>query len=97
MQQVGQVMLALPHAISLMGLRAACVVIPCYTLFSIWTMHLLNALYVEYKARKVCTQCALLSYASCSGKHCRQWSETCSSDTFLHSAQDDCEWSCDLK
>ena len=54
MQQIGQVMLALPHAISLMGLRAACVIIPCYTLFSMWTMHLLNALYVEYKARKVC-------------------------------------------
>lgn len=53
-QQIGQVMLALPHAISLMGLRAACVIIPCYTLFSMWTMHLLNALYVEYKARKVC-------------------------------------------
>ena len=53
LQQIGQVMLALPHAISLMGLRAACVIIPCYTLFSMWTMHLLNALYVEYKARKV--------------------------------------------
>ena len=46
-------MLALPHAISLMGLRAACVIIPCYTLFSMWTMHLLTALFVEYKARKV--------------------------------------------
>ena len=53
LQQVGQVMLALPHAISLMGLRAACVIIPCYTFFSMWTMHLLTALYVEYKARKV--------------------------------------------
>jgi hypothetical protein len=53
LQQVGQVMLALPHAISLMGLRAACVIIPCYTLFSMWTMHLLTSLYVEYKARKV--------------------------------------------
>ncbi|CAL5229390.1 g12708 [Coccomyxa viridis] len=51
--QIGQVMLALPHAISLMGLRAACVIIPCYTLFSMWTMHLLTTLFVEYKARKV--------------------------------------------
>ena len=58
LQQIGQVMLALPHAISLMGLRAACVIIPCYTLFSMWTMHLLNTLYVEYKARKVrCASC----------------------------------------
>lgn len=54
-QQIGQVMLALPHAISLMGLRAACVIIPCYTLFSMWTMHLLTTLFVEYKARKVST------------------------------------------
>lgn len=53
LQQVGQVMLALPHAIALMGLRAACVVIPCYTLVSMWTMHLLTALFVEHKARKV--------------------------------------------
>ncbi len=53
LQQIGQVMLALPHAMSLMGLRAACVIIPCYTLISMWTMHLLTALYVEYKARKV--------------------------------------------
>ena len=51
-------MLALPHAISLMGLRAACVIIPCYTLFSMWTMHLLTALFVEYKARKV--RCSVL-------------------------------------
>ena len=72
MQQIGQVMLALPHAISLMGLRAACVIIPCYTLFSMWTMHLLNALYVEYKARKVSSQHTLLSCVSCSGKHCRR-------------------------
>ena len=53
LQQIGQVMLALLHAISLMGLRATCAIIPCYTIFSIWTMHLLTALYVEYKARKV--------------------------------------------
>ena len=71
-QQIGQVMLALPHAISLMGLRAACVIIPCYTLFSMWTMHLLNALYVEYKARKVCSQRALLSCVCCSGKRWRR-------------------------
>ena len=60
LQQIGQVMLALPHAISLMGLRAACVIIPCYTLFSMWTMHLLTALFVEYKARKV-------SFTACQG------------------------------
>ena len=62
-------MLALPHAISLMGLRAACVIIPCYTLFSMWTMHLLNALYVEYKGPQGVLTATLLSCASCSVKY----------------------------
>ena len=53
MLQIGQVMLALPHAIYNIGMRAAVVMIPVYTIFSMWTIHLLTALYVEYKARKV--------------------------------------------
>ena len=53
--QIGQVMLALPHAVALAGMRTAVVLIPFYTLFSMWTIHLLDALYVEYKARKACS------------------------------------------
>jgi hypothetical protein len=50
---IGQVMLALPHAIWNTGLRAAVVMIPLYSIISMWTIHLLTSLYVEYKTRKV--------------------------------------------
>lgn len=59
MLQIGQVMLALPHAVYNIGLRASCIMIPAYTIFSMWTIHLLTALYVEYKARKACPSVAL--------------------------------------
>ena len=48
-----QVMLTLPHAVSLTGIRAGVPLIVCYTLISMWTVHLLNALYLEYKRSKV--------------------------------------------
>ena len=51
--QIGQVMLALPNAVALTGLRAGVPLLFMYSLFSIFTIHLLNALYCEYKARKV--------------------------------------------
>ena len=63
MLQIGQVMLALPHAVYNIGLRASVVMIPAYTLFSIWTIHLLTALYVEYKARKARAPPTLPKYA----------------------------------
>ena len=46
-------MLTLPHAVSLTGIRAGVPLIVCYTLISMWTVHLLNALYLEYKRSKV--------------------------------------------
>lgn len=46
-------MLALPNAVALTGLRAGVPLLFMYSLFSIFTIHLLNALYCEYKARKV--------------------------------------------
>lgn len=51
--QIGQVMLALPHAVSNTGMRAAIPLITIYTLASMWTIHLLTSLYVDLKARKV--------------------------------------------
>lgn len=51
--QVGQVMLTLPHALSLTGVRAGVPMIIVYTLISMWTVHLLNALYLEYKVNKI--------------------------------------------
>lgn len=51
--QIGQVMLALPNAIALTGLRAGVPLLFMYSLFSMFTIHLLNALYCEYKARKI--------------------------------------------
>lgn len=51
--QIGQVMLALPNAVALTGLRAGVPLLFMYSLFSIFTIHLLTALYCEYKARKV--------------------------------------------
>ena len=51
--QIGQVMLALPNAVALTGLRAGVPLLFVYSLFSIFTIHLLTALYCEYKARKV--------------------------------------------
>ncbi len=51
--QIGQVMLALPHAVSNTGMRAAIPLITIYTLASMWTIHLLTYLYVDLKARKV--------------------------------------------
>ncbi|CAL5220457.1 g2477 [Coccomyxa viridis] len=53
--QVGQVMLTLPHAVSLTGIRAGVPLIVSYTLVSMWTVHLLNALYLEYKRSKIST------------------------------------------
>lgn len=46
-------MLTLPHAVSLTGIRAGVPLIVSYTLVSMWTVHLLNALYLEYKRSKV--------------------------------------------
>ena len=56
--QIGQVMLALPHAVSNTGMRAAIPLITVYTLASVWTIHLLTSLYVDLKARKVSALCA---------------------------------------
>ncbi len=58
--QIGQVMLALPNAVALTGLRAGVPLLFMYSLFSIFTIHLLNALYCEYKARKVSIMCRVL-------------------------------------
>jgi auxin influx carrier (AUX1 LAX family) len=51
--QVGQVMLTLPHSLALTGVRAGVPLIVAYTLISMWTIHLLNALYLEYKRAKI--------------------------------------------
>ena len=40
-------------AVSLTGIRAGVPLIVAYTLISMWTVHLLNALYLEYKRSKV--------------------------------------------
>ena len=40
-------------AVSLTGIRAGVPLIVAYTLVSMWTVHLLNALYLEYKRSKV--------------------------------------------
>ena len=41
------------HAVALTGVRAGVPLIVVYTLVSMWTIHLLNALYLEYKRTKV--------------------------------------------
>lgn len=51
--QIGQVMLAMPHAVALCGMRFAIPIMVLYSLGSIWTIHLLTTLYLELKARKV--------------------------------------------
>ena len=51
--QIGQVMLALPNAMANTGIRAGVPLLFMYSLFSMFTIHLLTALYAEYKARKV--------------------------------------------
>lgn len=51
--QIGQVMLALPNALANTGVRAGVPLLFVYSLFSMFTIHLLTALYAEYKARKV--------------------------------------------
>ena len=38
---------------SLTGIRAGVPLIIAYTIISMWTIHLLNALYLEYKRTKV--------------------------------------------
>ena len=63
--QIGQVMLALPNAIALTGLRAGVPLLFMYSLFSMFTIHLLNALYCEYKARKVSHKTHCLSASPC--------------------------------
>ncbi|EIE19348.1 hypothetical protein COCSUDRAFT_19779, partial [Coccomyxa subellipsoidea C-169] len=50
--QIGQVMLAMPHAVSLCGMRVAIPMMVLYSLGSIWTIHLLTTLYLELKQRK---------------------------------------------
>lgn len=55
--QIGQVMLALPNAVANTGLHAGVPLLFVYSLFSMFTIHLLNALYCEYKARKVSELC----------------------------------------
>lgn len=40
-------------AVSLTGVRAGIPLIIAYTLISMWTVHLLNALYLEYKVKRV--------------------------------------------
>ena len=58
-------MLALPNAVAQTGLRAGVPLLFMYSLFSMFTIHLLNALYCEYKARKVsCEVVRLLATAS---------------------------------
>lgn len=39
--------------VSLTGVRAGVPLIIIYTLISMWTVHLLNALYLEYKIKRV--------------------------------------------
>ena len=51
--QIGQVMLALPHAVNLCGLRAATPLIAVYSLCSMFTIHLLTTLYCDLRRRKV--------------------------------------------
>ena len=48
-------MLALPNAMANTGIRAGVPLLFMYSLFSMFTIHLLTALYAEYKARKVGT------------------------------------------
>lgn len=55
MLQIGQVMLALPNAMANTGIRAGVPLLFVYSIFSMFTIHLLTALYAEYKARKVST------------------------------------------
>ena len=68
--QIGQVMLALPNAIANTGIRAGVPLLFVYSLFSIFTIHLLTALYAEYKARKVRVT-PTRSDAICRQKHLR--------------------------
>ncbi|KAL3149585.1 Lymphocyte transmembrane adapter 1 [Trebouxia sp. C0010 RCD-2024] len=48
-------MLALPNAMANTGIRAGVPLLFVYSIFSMFTIHLLTALYAEYKARKVKT------------------------------------------
>lgn len=51
--QIGQVMLAMPHAVSLVGMRAAIPIIVVYTACSMFTIHLLTTLFVDNRRRKI--------------------------------------------
>ncbi|KAK9796248.1 hypothetical protein WJX73_001881 [Symbiochloris irregularis] len=51
--QIGQVMLAMPHAVALVGMRAAIPLIIVYSLCSMFTIHLLATLYLDYRRRMV--------------------------------------------
>ncbi len=58
------------HAVALTGVRAGVPLIIAYTLISMWTIHLLNALYLEYKRTKVrgggaCHPALPLLHAAC--------------------------------
>ena len=57
--QIGQVMLALPNAVAVAGMRAAVPLIVVYACLSIYTIHLLTSCYAQLKLRKVCG-CRLL-------------------------------------
>ena len=52
--QIGQVMLALPNAVAVAGMRAAVPLIFVYACLSIYTIHLLTSCYAQLKLRKVC-------------------------------------------
>ena len=52
--QIGQVMLALPNAVAVAGMRAAVPLIVVYACLSIYTIHLLTSCYAQLKLRKVC-------------------------------------------
>ena len=67
-------MLALPNAVALTGLRAGVPLLFMYSLFSIFTIHLLTALYCEYKARKVRLAVCHISAMAMSGHVDMQWS-----------------------
>ena len=46
-------MLSLPHAVSLVGMRAAIPLIIVYSLCSMFTIHLMTNLYLDLRRRKV--------------------------------------------
>ena len=64
--QIGQVMLALPNAVAVAGMRAAVPLIVVYACLSIYTIHLLTSCYAQLKLRKVHV-CCFLAGSACGG------------------------------